>query len=285
MPMVETKKELEEIDRIDTVYLLGAGCVNGAWPIVLRAASRYAETTLDKDDCDWWFTATTQYLHFISAWKDLDDDQLHGRFGDGDHNSSRRKLTAQQKLDTEKHAALQKAIADELHGAHERNELSLKEPLLELLAVHAGEGSTAILTTNWDLCLEKELDQPGEKAKVVHLHGDIRKPTGMLLPGERPEERFRQDADNAGITHAYWTASLMFDHARRIYVAGLSLSLLDAALGTLLGMGCSKRQPGEIFVVNLPGDSERIARKVQLLVPSGWKITLLYRKDLTPASK
>jgi len=257
-----TETEEEGIDRIDTVYLLGAGCVNGAWPLVLRAASRYAETTLDKDDSDWWFTATTHYLHFISGWRSLQDDQLRGRFGDGDHNSSRRALSAQHKIDAEKHAALQKAIADELYAAHERNELSLKEPLLELRAVHAGEGSTAILTTNWDLCLEKLLDQPGEKAKVVHLHGDIRKPTGMLLPGERLEELFREEADNATITHAYWTASLMFERARRIYVAGLSLSLLDAAVGTLpwgwdARSGCPVRSLSSIFAANLSASRAR----------------------------
>ena len=195
-------------------------------------------------------------------------------------------MSALRQSDAEKHASLQKAIADELHAAHDRNELSLKEPVLEVLALHAGEGSTAILTTNWDLCLEKLLDRPGEKARVVHLHGDIRKPSGMLLPGERLEERFREDSDNAAITHAYWTASLMFERARRIYVVGLSLSLLDAALGTLLGMGCSKRVPGQIFVVNLPGDRSRSRAKFNYsFLPSGKSLSYTTRGNRLQADE
>lgn len=272
-------EEIVDLDRVDTVYLLGAGCVAGAWPLVLRATGRFAESTLDQDELTWWMTATTQYLHFFARWKSLEDAQLERRFGEGDHSRTRDNLAAQMESDGRKHWELQKAIADEFHAAHDRNELSLKEPILELLAVHAGEGSTAILTTNWDLCIEKLL---GENAKVIHLHGDIRRPSGMLLPGERLEEAFRDDTDNAAITDAYWRATLLFGRARRIYVAGLSLSLLDAALGTLLGMACSKKKPGKILVVNLPGDSERIARKIQLLVPAEWEISLLFRKDQLP---
>jgi len=94
----------------------------------------------------------------------------------------------------------------------------------------------------------------------------------MLLPGERPEELFRGDAGNVGISHSYWTASLMFGIARRIYVAGLSLSVLDAALGTLLGMGCTPQKPGEIVIVNLRDHSDRIRRQLELLLPSSWTI-------------
>ncbi len=59
----------------------------------------------------------------------------------------------------------------------------------------------------------------------------------MLLPGERPEELYRDEDPNARITSAYWQAMNVFKYARRIYIVGLSLSPLDAALGVALGMG------------------------------------------------
>jgi hypothetical protein len=49
----------------------------------------------------------------------------------------------------------QTAIARELHEAHAR--IRLKEPLIAKLGADAGEGSTAFLTANWDLSIERLL--------------------------------------------------------------------------------------------------------------------------------
>jgi len=80
------------VDRIDTVYLLGAGCVEGAWDPVLRAVSRHAKTTIGRDEADWWFSANGQFLHLFSSWQGMTNDQLESRFGEGDHDSTRSNL-------------------------------------------------------------------------------------------------------------------------------------------------------------------------------------------------
>jgi hypothetical protein len=109
---------------------------------------------------------------------------------------------------------------------------------------------------------------------VLHLHGDVRDPEAMLLPGERPEEVYREDAANAKITSAYFQAMNVLNYARRVYVVGLSLSPLDAALGAAMGMGLiGNKQAGEVVIVNRSGSkTAKIANQVRTVVPETWSI-------------
>jgi len=258
---------------IDIVYVFGAGCVQGAWEPVLRAVEKMVHHPVGRDVADWWFGLQGNFTHLIASWGRLKDEELEGRFGKGDHSESRRRMARQDEQSRAEMSDLKYAIAEELRTAHAKGEIRVREELLEKVAVDAGHGRTAILTANWDLCLDKWLEGADEPVKIVHLHGDISEPNGMLLPGERPEELFRNAEDNARITNAYWRAMIIFSFARRVYAVGLSLSPLDAALGVALGLGLkSARQPGEIVVVNRKADMDRIVRQIRMLAPDGWRI-------------
>jgi hypothetical protein len=261
---------------IDTVYLFGTGAVEGAWAPVLRAIARsQGGSEIDPDLANWWFSVQGRMIHLTSTWRSMSNVALEARFGPGQHERTREGMVAADEGSRRQFRELKEEIAKELTAAHERGEIRARESLLRTVAVDAGQGSTVNLTANWDLSLEKLLESlvPGPP-KVLHLHGDIRDPQGMLLPGERPEELYREEVPNARITSAYWQAMNAFKYARRIYIAGLSLSPLDAALGVALGMGLvSNEQPGEIVVVNRTcEEASRINREVRMIAPPAWSI-------------
>ena len=261
------------MDRIDIVYVFGAGSVQGAWDPVLRAVEKMVHHPVGHDVANWWFGLQGSFTHLIASWGRLRDEELEARFGKGDHNETRRRMARQDEQSRAEMRDLKNAIADELRAAYAKGEIRVREELLEKIAVDAGNGRTAILTANWDLCLDKWPEGADEPVKIVHLHGDISEPTGMLLPGERPEELFRTAEGNVRITDACWRAMIIFGFARRVYVVGLSLSPVDAAPGVALGMGLkSAQQPGEIVVVNRKCEMGRIVRQIRMLAPEGWRI-------------
>jgi hypothetical protein len=264
----------EAIDPIDTVYLFGTGAVEGAWAPVLRAVARsQGGPVQDSDLANWWFNVQGRMVHLTSAWRELSDPRLEARFGPGQHEKTRRAMAEQDETYRQQMRDLKADIARELTVAHQKGEIAARKNPLAAVAIDAGEGSTANLTANWDLSLEKLLEEPGgEPPKVRHLHGDIRNPQSMLLPGERPEELYRDEGGNAMITAAYWEAMNIFNYARRVYIVGLSLTPLDAALGVALGMGLvGNKSPGEIIVVNRDRrETARISRQVRMVAPPAW---------------
>ena len=262
--------------KIDTVYLFGTGVVEGAWDPVVRVISKsQGGSGVDPEIANWWFGVQGRMIHLTSSWRAMPNKDLEARFGRGQHEKTRQAMTVADEGYRRQFRELKEEIAKELRAAHDRGGIRARESLLKAVAIDAGEGSTAILTANWDLSLEKLLESlGGEPPKVLHLHGDIREPQGMLLPGERPEELYRDEVPNARITSAYFQAINAFRYARKIYIAGLSLSPLDAALGVALGMGVvGNEHPGEIIVVNRTiEEASRINRQVRLIAPPAWKI-------------
>jgi len=176
--------------------------------------TRAPEGPVGRDVADWWFGLQGNFTHLIASWARLKDEELEGRFGKGDHNETRRRMARQDEQSRAEMSDLKHAIAEELRAAHAKGEIRVREALLEKVAVDAGNGRTTVLIANWDLCLDKWLEGADDPVKIVHLHGDISEPSGMLLPGERPEELFRNADDTARITNAYWRAMITSSASR-----------------------------------------------------------------------
>jgi hypothetical protein len=265
-----------DADPIDIVYLFGTGAVEGAWEPVLKAISQsQREAVLDRDLANWWFNVQGRIAHLASSWGALTYEGLEARFGPGQHDLVSEAMKQLAKSYRQQVSSLKVEIAREIALAQDRGDLRAREPFLTRVARDAGHGSTVILTANWDLSLERLLEAlHGEPSKVHHLHGDIRDPAAMLLPGESPEELCREAIDNAKLTKAYFTAMGVLKRARRVYVAGLSLSPLDAALGVVLGVGLlGNPNPGEIIIVNKnKAETERIAGQVRIVVSAAWSL-------------
>ena len=276
------------IEPIDSVFLFGTGTVSGAWEPVLRALARTYGACLGKDDRRQDVATRWLALHGINKpASELDSLLANWVFGLR-VNSARIVAALGPRGDPQVEQALQQGraelldlketLASELSAAQDNGETRLREATVRLAAEHAGEGRSAILTTNWDLALERRFPS----VPVRHLHGSIAKPSTMLLPGEVLNEPHRDNTDNEFLRDTYTDAMGHFAFAKRIYVVGLSLSLPDAALGAALNDGLQvwlrRAQGGErgtVVVVNREEDIGRIVAQVNVVIPYGWTVKRL----------
>jgi len=73
------------MDRIDIVYVFGAGSVQGAWDPVLRAVEKMVHHPVGHEVANWWFGLQGSFTHLIASWGRLKDEELEARFGKDDH--------------------------------------------------------------------------------------------------------------------------------------------------------------------------------------------------------
>jgi hypothetical protein len=279
------------MEPIDAVFFFGTGTVVHAWEPVLRALTKKYGTSLGKDALGQDLATRWLGLHGINnPCRALDRDLANWVFGvrvsSARYAASLRSLQRTdpkvKRADDDMRAELldlKATIASELHEAQESGETHIREATVEAAAVDAGDCRSAILTANWDLNLERWIKSAGEEPKVLHVHGSIERPSTMLLPGEVLNEPHRDGADNKYLKNTYVDAMGHFAYAKRVYVVGLGLSPSDAALGAALGEGlqvwtrnAGKEAFGEVVVVNLQKDMERITGQVRMLIPDRWKV-------------
>jgi|SRR5438132_2152747 len=279
------------IDHIDSVFLFGTGIVSGPWEPVLRALAKKYGTNLGRDAKGQDVATRWLGLHGINTPSKPPDQQLANWVFGVRVNSARivaslgapRNPKVKRATDGMRAELLdlKKTIASELSAAQDSGETRLREGPVAAAVLDAGEGSTAMLTTNWDLTLERWIraNLPETEPKVLHVHGSIERPSTMLLPGEVLNEPHRDGADKKYLKNTYVDAMGHFAYANRVYVVGLSLSRPDAALGAALNEGlqvwirkASKEASGEVVVVNLQEDMERITGQVRMLIPDRWSV-------------
>jgi len=282
------------IDRIDSVFLFGTGIVCGAWEPVLRALAKKYGTNLGRDAKGQDVATRWLGLHGINTPGKPPDLQLANWVFGVRVNSARIVASLGSPRDPKVKRAnddmrvelldLKKTIARELNAAQDSGETRLREGPVAAAVLDAGEGSTAMLTTNWDLTLERWIraSLPGTKPKVLHVHGSIKRPSAMLLPGEVLNEPHRALADNKYLNNTYVDAMGHFAYAKRVYLVGLGLSAPDAALGAALNEGlqvwirkAGKDASGEVVVVNLQKEMKRITGQVCMLIPDRWRVRRL----------
>ena|SRR3981189_2443700 len=56
------------MDRIDIVYVFGAGSVQGAWDPVLRAVEKMVHHPVGHEVANWWFGLQGSFTHLIASW-------------------------------------------------------------------------------------------------------------------------------------------------------------------------------------------------------------------------
>src|SRR6266446_2068717 len=153
------------IDRIDSVFLFGTGIVCGAWEPVLRALAKKYGTNLGKDAQGQDVATRWLGLHGNNIPSELPDQELANWVFAVRVNSARITASLGSPRDPKVKRAkdemraelldLKRIIASELHPAQESGETRLREGPVAAAMLDAGEGSTAMLTTNWDLTLER----------------------------------------------------------------------------------------------------------------------------------
>ncbi len=264
---------------VQNVYLLGTGVIENGWAPVRRALAKVegrGRAAGDFEDLEsWTFALDVGLAHLTHAWAGCSDDELQARFGDGDHSAARKLFGPTAEATRKTLRQLREEIAGEIENAQRQGELSLKESSARDLAAALGHGRTILVTANWDLAIEKWLEQHGGiPDRVLHVHGSIDCPDHLLLPGERPEEPHRLPEENAAISRAYWRAISAIGAAENVCIAGLSLSPLDAALGIVIGMGLRRNgaAAGKLVILSRDEDAARIERQLRPFVPQGWSI-------------
>src|SRR6266852_5496709 len=216
---------------LDWLYLIGNGAVEGSWAPILQAIRNIdPEAVLDGEDvANYWLTQHVYELRQVAHFAQLTREERSWRLRRPQNAEEHRSFQAeqQQALDSfrGRDLALKRAIAIQLDAALERGELHVREALVRrFLGV---QGSLELVTTNWDRALEARF--PEFEDKIIHLHGDTRKPEALYLPSEMAREPYRTAAERHEFAkHTGLWKDLA--QARNVVIYGLSMSALDAEL-------------------------------------------------------
>ncbi len=262
------------VSDINTVFLVGSGAIENAWPPVCAAideVSPHSGVGNDPDAANFWFSQFVQRRRLLATINKMTDEQLSAQMGSNDpqRTASVRRLTKEKMDDLrDDDARLKSTIARNLKNDSVTLRMDFRR------AASAFKGSAAFVTTNWDLAIERALKEVGIDPKVVvHLHGHVDEPKWMLLPSELPEEPYRSPAEVAQMAK-YQRRWAFFNAAKRIVVYGLSLSPLDASVAHALGMGLDEPKSGsagEIIVMNCgKEETARVAKRVRMTCLPKW---------------
>lgn len=102
-----------------------------------------------------------------------------------------------------------------------------------------GVGEFFVVTTNWDLVLDRYIETyfPELKGRVFHVHGDHSNPHALLLPSEVAFESYYDHALRTEALARHKLIMDVIDKADALVIYGLSLSPLDAELSQLINAG------------------------------------------------
>jgi hypothetical protein len=225
----------------DTVFLLGSGAVANAWvPVVAAVREFHSHAQVTNGD----------EANFVLAWWVYHQRTRALRMQRGDLTPEDRERNLQLEVSDLK---LRQTIAAYLRVASEQNFFRLRPQAVALLTDRRWGESTFFLTANWDRLLEMDMAYPS--ASVIHIHGEVEKPSCLYLPTETSTENYRSQEVNEHIARLTGTAWQVIRDARQLCIYGLSLSPLDAELAAVLGVGLEPREgpPFPVYVYNLRG--------------------------------
>jgi hypothetical protein len=271
---------------INTVFLLGTGISEGSWLPVMAAIDEVAGTGTVGHDvraANFFFASLVHRRRHCQSMIDLPRSEMEARFGKDSAKLKRIKSRIKTLRATgaelrKRDLRLKRAIAKHLMAATKSGVMRLRDKFREVARQKRFAGSVAFLTTNWDMLLEGGLRAGGDSnPRVGHLHGSIEDdPSRLLLPSETVEERYHSPEDRKEVGDAKMSRWKFFNVAKTIVVYGLSFSPLDAELGLTLSMGLenAKVKRGQIIVMNVAGEVDRIARRMRMLtLATNWSVT------------
>jgi hypothetical protein len=252
----------------ETVLLVGTGAIAHSWLPVSRALKKIYPHVPDGEE----------NLAFASVVYDLRHRAyIAQRWRFGLYGMSRR---LKQQLGTmwDYYERLVSTIAEELRSASDKKEISARPFVRDLRERVATGGDYAVITTNWDFCLEDVFDD----VHVTHIHGDIDTKGSLYLPAEMGWEPYRELRTRriyVGTKFKPWHfwkmritrypdlwgtlsgANWLVTRVRRLIVVGLSFSPLDAELGNLVASIVNPSSSiQELVIIDL--DPEPILRRV-----------------------
>jgi hypothetical protein len=225
----------------DTVFLLGSGAVANAWvPVVAAVQEFYAHARVTNE----------HEANFVLAWWVYHQRIRALRVQKGNLSEEAQERNRQLEISD---LGLRQTIAAYLRVASEQSFFRLRPQAVGVLNDQRWGDSRVFLTANWDRLLEMDMAYPAKS--VVHIHGNVEKPSCLYLPTETSTELYRTEEANKHIGLLTGTAWQFIRDARQLCIYGLSLSPLDAELGVVLGTGLEPRDGPTfpVYVYNLRG--------------------------------
>ena len=207
------------------VFLVGAGAVRGAWDPVLRAVRAVYPNALSGDDAN---VAMANLVYNVRWWQ-FDADRRK------DAESQELLQRAKQPRDE-----LCQGIATQLRAAEAAGDIKVRDGFDFIWNRYiGGVGEFFVVTTNWDLVLDRYIETyfPELKGRVFHVHGDHSNPHALLLPSEVAFESYYDHALRTEALARHKLIMDVIDKADALVIYGLSLSPLDAELSQLINAG------------------------------------------------
>lgn len=245
------------------MFLVGAGVEDNAWAPVVSAIKEYAPDmgVQDREDAAFYLAHHVYQLRFYHR------HQTHPRAGEDGPKLAKQALRDDIELKT--------VIADHLRRAVSRGDLHLTDKFMEF--VNGSDwGSTAFLTTNWDMLAEENYGQSAEA--TLHIHGDVREPRLRYLPTEMAAEEYRRPEDHERMGVFMGATWGLVSRTKRLVVAGCALSADDIELARTLSVGLSdhSEKPCEVVIYNLRRDLERVRRRICMFNVPNLKLTFRF---------
>jgi hypothetical protein len=236
-----------------TVFLVGTGAEQNAWPPVTEAIKAiFPDAQKDKSDGGWENFVMAKLVAVHRA------QEASKKFNEG-HGETQGRAN----LDL-----LRQEIATRLRKAVASKDLCPRPKFLEV-AKDLEWGSRVFLTTNWDLSIEGALPN----ADVRHIHGSVADPATLYLPSDYAFDASHPEETRKSMLLALDGCIETFWEATTVVIYGLSLDPLDGELAAICSTGFQAKVTGDaklerIVIYDLPEKEQILTSRVRWLHPT-----------------
>lgn len=244
--------------RSDTLFLVGSGINENSWAPIIAAIQECTRKILPEANVE----SPSQANSFLAWWVYQRRLRAARMSRDDVPPTPAAVVQAIEREDL----GLAQTIAAHLRLASDGDAFRLRPRFVEVQAQRQWDtgGGRQFLTANWDRLLEIQLHLYPQG--VLHIHGDVERPSSLYLPSETSAEAYRSDLAKDHIARLTGTAWQAIRDTRQLCIYGLSLSPLDAELQFMLGAGVAARggTPLPVHLFDLRARLEEVAWRVRL---------------------